>query len=96
MYVFGCCASFDQKKQSSQVSEGENVVPILLELHQLRVLDISDEKDAHPFEMFHPTRTCIAEFLKSEGCMMHLTFLDISGESRVTVLLPFMLSCLSA
>jgi hypothetical protein len=77
---------------SLQVSEGENVVPVLLELHQLRVLDISDEKDAHPFEMFHPTQTCIAEFLKSEGCMMHLTLLDISGEPKVTLLLSYMSS----
>ncbi|PNF20924.1 zyg-11-like protein B [Cryptotermes secundus] len=68
-----------------KVSEGENVVPVLLELHQLRVLDISDEKDAHPFEMFHPTRTCIAEFLKSEGCMVHLTLLDISGKDEISI-----------
>jgi hypothetical protein len=72
------------------------VVPVLLELHQLRVLDISDEKDAHPFEMFHPTQTCIAEFLKSESCMMHLALLDISGESKVTVLFPHTSSWLSA
>ena len=68
-----------------QVSEGENVVPVLLELHQLRVLDISDEKDAHPFEMFHPSRTRISELLKTDGCLQHLTNLDISGKYKYTM-----------
>lgn len=62
------------------------MVPVLLELHQLRVLDISDEKDAHPFEMFHPSRKHITDFLSSEGCMTHMTILDISGELRLLIL----------
>ncbi|XP_069693619.1 protein zyg-11 homolog B-like isoform X2 [Periplaneta americana] len=68
-----------------KVSEGENVVPVLLELHQLRVLDISDEKDAHPFEMFHPSQTRISDLLKSEGCLLHLTTLDISGKDEINI-----------
>jgi hypothetical protein len=50
------------------------------------VLDISDEKDAHPFEMLQPSRSHIAEFLKEEDSMQHLTSLDISGESKIAVL----------
>ena len=68
-----------------QVSEGENVVPVLLELHQLRVLDISEENDAHPFEMFHPSRTRISELLKTMDSLQHLTSLDISGKYNIRV-----------
>lgn len=75
-----------QKTFHSQVSVIENVVPVLLELHQLRVLDISDEKDAHPFEMLHPSRKHISEFLTLEDSMMHLSILDISGESEGAVI----------
>jgi len=68
---------------SSQVSEGENVVSVLLELHQLRVLDMSYEKNAHPFEMPHPSRTHIARLLNSKSCLVHLAVLDISGEQKM-------------
>ena len=56
---------------------------VLLELHQLRVLDMSYEKNAHPFEMPHPSRTHIAKLLNSESCLVHLAVLDISGERKM-------------
>jgi hypothetical protein len=59
------------------------VVSVLLELHQLRVLDMSYEKNANPFEIPHPSRTHIAEFLNSESCLVHLAVLDISGEQKI-------------
>ncbi|XP_021927398.1 protein zyg-11 homolog B-like isoform X2 [Zootermopsis nevadensis] len=68
-----------------KVSAVENVVPVLIELHQLRVLDISDEKEAHPFDMLQPSRTHIAEFLKVEVSMRHLTILDISGKDEISI-----------
>lgn len=82
MYFAGCDKETEHTFYS-QVSAVENVVPVLIELHQLRVLDISDEKEAHPFDMLQPSRTHIAEFLKVEVSMRHLTILDISGESKL-------------
>lgn len=59
------------------------MVSVLLELHQLRVLDMSYEKNANPFEIPHPSRTHIAEFLNSKSCLVHLAVLDISGEQKI-------------
>lgn len=68
-----------------KVSEGENVVSVLLELYQLRVLDMSYEKNAHPFETPHPSRTHIARLLNSKSCLVHLAVLDISGEYEIFI-----------
>jgi len=39
-----------------RISCCENTIAVLLELGKLCKLDISDEKDNHPFEMFSPTK----------------------------------------
>lgn len=61
------------------------MVSVLLELHQLRVLDMSYEKNAHHFEIPHSSRTHIAEFLNSKSSLVHLTVLDISGEQKIKI-----------
>jgi hypothetical protein len=47
------------------------------------LLDMSYEKNAHPFEMPHPSQTHIAKLLNSNSCLVHLAILDISGEQTV-------------
>lgn len=63
-----------------KISGCGNLISVLLELNELRHLDISDEKDAHAFEVFAPARPKITDFLKAVHCMPHLTTLDLSGE----------------
>jgi hypothetical protein len=53
------------------------VIDVLVELHQLRHLDISDEKDDDP--PFEAGKLKISEFLKKSGAWPHLVSLDISG-----------------
>lgn len=61
-----------------KVSHQESVVRILLELHQLQHLDISDEQDRHPFDLLEPNPSSISDLFKPE-CLPHLQYLDISG-----------------
>lgn len=65
-----------------KMSHQESVIRILLELHQLQHLDISDEKDHHPFDLLEPNSSSISELFKPE-CLPHLKYLDISGAERV-------------
>lgn len=65
-----------------KVSACGNVIPVLLELNALRNLDISDERDSFPFEMFVPVRSKITDLLKATHCMPYLASLDISGRSK--------------
>ena len=53
------------------------VIDILVELHELRHLDISDEKDDDP--PFETEKLKISHFLKKTGAWPHLMSLDISG-----------------
>ncbi|KAI4503158.1 hypothetical protein M0802_002202 [Mischocyttarus mexicanus] len=62
---------------------GETLIPVLLELNELRNLDISDEKDTYSFEMFGPKKQKIEDFLKAVHCMPHLTSLDLSGKDEI-------------
>ncbi|XP_011148739.1 protein zyg-11 homolog B isoform X1 [Harpegnathos saltator] len=66
-----------------KISGCGNLIPVLLELNELRHLDISDEKDAHAFEMFAPARLKITDFLRALHCMPHLTTLDLSGKDDI-------------
>lgn len=60
-----------------------NISSVLLELNQLRSLDISDEKDTHAFDVFAPARQNITELLKAIECMPHLVSLDLSGRDEI-------------
>ncbi|XP_048509756.1 protein zyg-11 homolog B-like isoform X2 [Athalia rosae] len=60
-----------------------HVIPVLLELNELRNLDISDERDSFPFEMFVPARSKITDLLKAKHCMPYLASLDISGKDQI-------------
>ncbi|XP_032679969.1 protein zyg-11 homolog B-like isoform X1 [Odontomachus brunneus] len=66
-----------------KISGCGNLIPVLLELNELRHLDISDEKDAHAFEVFAPARPKITDFLRALHCMPHLTTLDLSGKDDI-------------
>lgn len=63
-----------------KISGCGNLISVLLELNELRHLDISDEKDAHAFEVFAPAKPKITDFLRAVHCMPYLTTLDLSGE----------------
>ncbi|XP_015602670.1 protein zyg-11 homolog B isoform X3 [Cephus cinctus] len=62
-----------------KISGCGNLISVLLELNELRSLDISDEKDSYAFEMFAPVRSKITDLLRAVNCMPHLASLDISG-----------------
>nr|CAD7266549.1 unnamed protein product [Timema shepardi] len=67
-----------------KVSCSDNVIPVLLDLHELRLLDVSDEKDNHPFGMFTPARSKVTDFLRAVDKVPHLTSLDISGKEDIS------------
>ncbi|GLH07966.1 Protein zer-1 homolog [Gryllus bimaculatus] len=69
--------------QSLNVSCTEFNRHVVLDLHLLRVLDMSDEKDTHPFEIFTPVHSKVAYFLKAIDRVPHLTSLDISGKDDI-------------
>ncbi|XP_014203818.1 protein zyg-11 homolog B [Copidosoma floridanum] len=60
-----------------------NMISVLLELNELRHLDISDERDAYVFEVFAPVRSKITDLLKATDCMPHLISLDASGKDDI-------------
>ncbi|GAB1863790.1 Protein zyg-11-like protein B [Camponotus japonicus] len=66
-----------------KISGCGSLIPILLELNELRHLDISDEKDPHGFEVFAPARPKITDFLRAPNCMPYLTTLDLSGKDDI-------------
>lgn len=63
-----------------KISGCGNMISVLLELSELRHLDISDERDTYVFEVFPPIRSKITELLKATHCMPHLQSLDVSGK----------------
>lgn len=65
-----------------KISGCGNMISVLLELNELRNLDISDERDLYVFEVFAPVRSKITDLLKATDCMPHLKSLDVSGNER--------------
>lgn len=49
-------------------------------MNELRVLDMSEDRDNHPFEMFVSIGSKTNEFLNKEKVLENLTTLDISGK----------------
>ncbi|XP_015119052.1 protein zyg-11 homolog B isoform X1 [Diachasma alloeum] len=68
-----------------KISGYGNLKSVLLDLNELRHLDISDERDAYTFEMFAPVRSKITDLLRTVHCMPYLTSLDISGKDEIEV-----------
>ncbi|XP_036150021.1 protein zyg-11 homolog B isoform X3 [Monomorium pharaonis] len=69
-----------------KISGCGNLIPVLLELNELRHLDISDGKDPLGFEVFAPAKPKITDFLRTlrkKSCMPHLTTLDLSGNDDI-------------
>ncbi|XP_012216425.1 protein zyg-11 homolog B-like isoform X2 [Linepithema humile] len=66
-----------------KISGCGSLIPVLLELNELRHLDISHEKDPYGFEMFAPARPKITDFLRALNCMPYLTTLDLSGKDDI-------------
>ncbi|XP_008201802.1 protein zyg-11 homolog B isoform X1 [Nasonia vitripennis] len=66
-----------------KISGCGNMISVLLELNELRNLDISDERDAYVFEVFAPVRSKITDLLKATDCMPHLKSLDVSGKDEI-------------
>uniref|UniRef100_T1J5A3 Uncharacterized protein n=1 Tax=Strigamia maritima TaxID=126957 RepID=T1J5A3_STRMM len=64
-------------------SSRDEVISIICELHQLRHLDISDDRDEHPFERLSQFRCRISELLQRHTCLPHLKSLDISGKEGI-------------
>lgn len=63
-----------------KINESADLISVLLELNELRNLDISDEKDMHALNcMLGPEKPKITDFLKAVHCMPYLTSLDLSG-----------------
>ncbi|KAG8297035.1 regulation of ligase activity protein, partial [Homalodisca vitripennis] len=62
------------------VSSKEEVV---VEMTELRVLDMSEDRDNHPFEMFVSMGSKTNEFLSRENALEHLTSIDISGKDEI-------------
>lgn len=58
----------------------ESVISVLLTLKELRVLDWSDDRENHPFEIFSPDKGRATQFLRSAYRLPHLVSLDLSGE----------------
>lgn len=61
-----------------------NLISVLLELNELRNLDISDEKDTqHAFNVLEPAKPQVTDFLKAVYCMPYLKTLDLSGKDDI-------------
>lgn len=52
-------------------------------MNELRVLDMSEDRDNHPFEMFVSIGSKTNEFLNKEKVLENLTTLDISGNHLI-------------
>ncbi|CAK9803538.1 Protein zyg-11 homolog B [Anthophora plagiata] len=67
-----------------KIDESANLISVLLELNELRNLDISDEKNMHALNsVLGPAKPKITDFLKAVHCMPYLTNLDLSGKSDI-------------
>lgn len=62
----------------------EEVVPVLLQLEQLRHLDVSVDRD-HPLDLLNPHRYDISPLLQIPTSLPHLVSLDLSGKDGITV-----------
>lgn len=51
---------------------------------ELQTLDMSEDRDNHPFEMFVSIASKTNEFLNKERVLDKLTSLDISGNILIT------------
>ncbi|XP_012140071.1 protein zyg-11 homolog B isoform X2 [Megachile rotundata] len=67
-----------------KINDSANLISVLLELNELRNLDISDEKDMHALNcVLGPAKPKITDFLKAVHCMPHLISLDLSGKADI-------------
>ncbi|XP_034180534.1 protein zyg-11 homolog B isoform X1 [Osmia lignaria lignaria] len=67
-----------------KINESANLISVLLELNELRNLDISDERDMHALNsVLGPAKPKITDFLKAVHCMPYLTSLDLSGKGDI-------------
>lgn len=68
-----------------KINESADLISVLLELNELRNLDISDEKNyTHAVNsVLGPEKQKITDFLKAVDCMPYLTNLDISGKGDI-------------
>ncbi|XP_011497736.1 PREDICTED: protein zyg-11 homolog B [Ceratosolen solmsi marchali] len=66
-----------------KISRCRHTISVLLELDELRNLDISDERDLYVFEVFTPIRSKLTDLLKATYCMPNLVNLDISGKDEI-------------
>ncbi|XP_014245907.1 protein zyg-11 homolog B-like isoform X2 [Cimex lectularius] len=57
---------------------------VLLELKELRTLDVSEERESYTLEMFEPGGAMMMKFLQTPSALPHLTSLDISGKGEVS------------
>uniref|UniRef100_A0A1B6MT34 Uncharacterized protein n=1 Tax=Graphocephala atropunctata TaxID=36148 RepID=A0A1B6MT34_9HEMI len=56
---------------------------VVVEMTELRVLDMSEDRDNHPFEMFVSMGSKTNEFLSRENALENLTSIDISGKDEI-------------
>lgn len=69
----------------------------MVEMSELRVLDMSEDRDHHPFDMLISIGSKTNEFLNRESVLENLTALDISGkftkrlfvETEVQKIIPY-------
>lgn len=67
-----------------KINDSANLISVLLELNELRNLDISDEKDMHALNcVLGPAKPKITDFLKAVHCMPYLISLDLSGKADI-------------
>ncbi|XP_076622675.1 protein zyg-11 homolog B isoform X2 [Colletes latitarsis] len=67
-----------------KINESSNLISVLLELNELRNLDISDEKDMYSLNsVLGPAKPKIGDFLKAVHCMPYLSNLDLSVKSDI-------------
>ncbi|XP_064477027.1 protein zyg-11 homolog B-like [Ornithodoros turicata] len=62
----------------------EEVVPVLVQLEQLRHLDVSVDRD-HPLDLLNPLRYDVSPLLKDPTRLPHLLSLDVSGKDGLTI-----------
>lgn len=79
---------YNLKIDLSTRDKSANLISVLLELNELRNLDISDEEGIYTHDSAsRPAKPKIAQFLKAVHCMPYLTNLDLSGEYHMVRIL---------
>ncbi|KAL0277796.1 UNVERIFIED_CONTAM: hypothetical protein PYX00_004958 [Menopon gallinae] len=63
----------------------DSVIPVLLDLKELRVLDWSDDRETSPFEIFSPVKARVGQLLRAADRLPHLVSLDISGKDDILI-----------